>query len=196
MRRAAVGLAGLLLALAPSAAPAALAEVSAPQTAGAAADGVRDAQYWLDDLGIRTAWQTTRGAGQTIAIIDTGVASGVAELDAAVTGGADFSGSGSSDGRTPLGESSEHGTLVASLAAGRGTGAASGVIGAAPEADLLAISISFGSDSDDQIAEAVVWAVDNGATVINMSLTRNTLDWPTSWDDAFLYAADHDVDIR
>ena len=195
MRRAAVGLAGLLLALAPSAAPAALAEVSAPQTAGAAADGVRDAQYWLDDLGIRTAWQTTRGAGQTIAIIDTGVASGVAELDAAVTGGADFSGSGSSDGRTPLGESSEHGTLVASLAAGRGTGAASGVIGAAPEADLLAISISFGSDSDDQIAEAVVWAVDNGATVINMSLTRNTLDWPTSWDDAFLYAADHDVVI-
>lgn len=195
MRRAAVGLAGLLLALAPSAAPAALAEVSAPQTAGAAADGVRDAQYWLDDLGIRTAWQTTRGAGQTIAIIDTGVASGVAELDAAVTGGADFSGSGSSDGRTPVGESSEHGTLVASLAAGRGTGAASGVIGAAPEADLLAISISFGSDSDDQIAEAVVWAVDNGATVINMSLTRNTLDWPTSWDDAFLYAADHDVVI-
>jgi subtilisin family serine protease len=28
-----------------------------------------------------------------------------------------------------------------------------------------------------------------------MSLTRNTLEWPTSWDDAFLYAMDHDVVI-
>jgi subtilisin family serine protease len=29
--------------------------------------------------------------------------------------------------------------------------------------------------------------------VINLSLTRNTLDWPPSWDTAFLYAEDHDV---
>ena len=44
-----------------------------------------------------------------------------------------------------------------------------------------------------QIAEAVRWAVDQGADVINMSLTRNTLEWPESWDDAFLYAAENDV---
>ena len=37
------------------------------------------------------------------------------------------------------------------------------------------------------------WAVDHGADVINMSLTRNTLEWPQSWDDAFLYAAENDV---
>ena len=37
------------------------------------------------------------------------------------------------------------------------------------------------------------WAVDNGADVINMSLTRNTLEWPESWDDAFLYAMENDV---
>jgi subtilisin family serine protease len=37
--------------------------------------------------------------------------------------------------------------------------------------------------------------VDNGADVINMSLTRNTLEWPESWDDAFLYAMQHDVVI-
>ena len=39
------------------------------------------------------------------------------------------------------------------------------------------------------------WAVDHGADVINMSLTRNTLEWPESWDDAFLYAMEHDVVI-
>ncbi|TPX04652.1 S8 family serine peptidase, partial [Schumannella luteola] len=100
------------------------------------------------------------------------------------------------DGRTPVGSEGEHGTLVASLAAGRGTGAASGVIGSAPEASVLAISIGFDTgDSDQQIADAVRWAVDHGADVINMSLTRNTLDWPTSWDDAFSYAMDHDVVI-
>lgn len=163
------------------------------------ADTVRDSQYWLDEYGIRAAWATTQGSGVTIAVIDTGVDASVAELRDAVVGGADFSGLGSPNGQKPVGSSgSEHGTMVASLAAGRGTGASSGVIGAAPAASILAISIGFGegrASSDDQIVEAVRWAVDNGADIINMSLTRNTLDWPESWDDAFLYAMENDVVI-
>jgi len=165
----------------------------------AQADSIRDREYWLDDYGIRSAWEVTRGAGQTIAIIDTGVASSHPDLGGAVVGGADFSGQGSADGQTPVGtDDSSHGTMVAGLAAGRGRGT-SGVIGAAPAADLLAISIGFDegttASSDDQIADAVRWAVDNGADVINMSLTRNTLEWPESWDDAFLYAMQKDVVI-
>jgi subtilisin family serine protease len=167
----------------------------APPVQAAQLDAVRDSEYWLDDYGIREAWAVTRGAGVTIAIIDTGVAGGVADLAGAVVGGADFSGNGSSDGQRPIGDNSAHGTLVASLAAGRGTGPTSGVIGSAPRASILAISVGFGRGSDAQIAEAVTWAVDNGADVINMSLTRNTLDWPESWDDAFLHAAEHDVVI-
>lgn len=183
MRRGAAVVALVVVGLVASAAPA----------TASVTDAVRDSQYWLDDYGIRDAWNVTRGAGVTIAVIDTGVGS-PPELRGAVTGGTDFSGGGSSDGRTPVGSDSEHGTLVASLAAGRGTGSGAGVIGSAPEASVLAISIGFeGGDSDAQIADAVRWAVDNGADVINMSLTRNTLDWPTSWDDAFGYAMDHDV---
>jgi len=166
-------------------------------SAPALADPVRNAEYWLDDYGIRAAWNTTRGAGVTIAVIDTGVDGSVAELVGAVVGGTDVSGLGSPNGQTPVGsEGSEHGTLVASLAAGRGTGSSQGVVGAAPEASILSISIGFGEgtvDSDTQIAKAVRYAVDQGADVINMSLTRNTLDWPTSWDDAFLYAMENDV---
>lgn len=168
---------------------------SAPAHA-ASADAVRDREYWLDDYGIRDAWAVTRGAGVTIAIIDTGVAGGVRELRGAVVGGTDFSGAGSADGQTPVGDEGQHGTLVASLAAGRGSGASAGVIGAAPEASILSISVGFGQgavDSDEQIAEAVTWAVDHGADVINMSLTRNTLDWPESWDAAFLHAAENGV---
>lgn len=162
----------------------------------APSDPVRSKEYWLDDYGIRAAWNTTQGSGVTIAIIDTGIASGVRDLSGAVIGGADFSGLGASDGQTPVGSENEHGTMVASLAAGRGTGSGSGVIGSAPQASLLSLSIGFGAsevDSDQQIADAVRWAVDHGADVINMSLTRNTLEWPESWDDAFLYAMQHDV---
>lgn len=178
-----------------AASAAALVLAGAPAQA-APMDAVRDAEYWLDDYGIRAAWGVTRGAGVTIAIIDTGVAGGVADLAGAVVGGADFSGLGSPDGQQPVAPQPQHGTLVASLAAGRGTGPSSGVLGSAPEASLLALSVGFGAgapDSDQQIADAVTWAVDNGADVINMSLTRNTLDWPESWDEAFLHAAENDV---
>ena len=179
---------------------AALVAVGASLVLGAGtatADPVRDQEYWLDDYGIRAAWNTTQGAGVTIAVIDTGVDGSVPELAGVVIGGADFSGLGSSDGQTPVGsEGSEHGTMVAAWAAGRGTGGENGVIGSAPAASILAISVGFGegtSTTDDQIAEAVRFAVDQGADVINMSLTRNTLDWPQSWDGAFLYALENDV---
>jgi type VII secretion-associated serine protease mycosin len=163
-------------------------------------DLVRSKEYWLDSYGIRSAWGRTQGKGVTVAVIDTGIDGSVAELRGAVTGGADFSGRGAPDGQKPVGsgEGADHGTMVASLVAGRGTGSGSGVIGVAPQASLLSISIGFGDqapDSDDEIAKAVTWAVDHGAKVINMSLTRNTLTWPTSWDTAFSYAMDHDVVI-
>jgi subtilisin family serine protease len=167
--------------------------------APASADAVRDHEYWLDAYGIRAAWATTEGAGITIAVIDTGVDGTASDLVGAVGPGADFSGVGSSDGQTPVGaDGSEHGTMVASLAAGRGTGGDNGVIGSAPLATIMPLSIGFGvgdTSSDDQIAAAVTYAVDHGANVINMSLTRNTLEWPESWDKAFLYAMQHNVVI-
>ena len=174
-----------------------LAPLPAQASSAERSDKVRDAEYWLDAYGIRDAWSTTRGAGITIAVIDTGVDGTAPELVGAVVAGGDFSGLGSPNGQTPVGaDGSEHGTMVASLAAGRGTGGDNGVIGSAPEASIMPLSIGFGAgatDSDAQIAKAVRYAVDHGAKVINMSLTRNTLDWPQSWDDAFLYAMQHNV---
>ncbi|MEV4688871.1 S8 family serine peptidase [Microbacterium sp. LWH3-1.2] len=176
---------------------------AAPATAQAAPadeDPVRAAEYWLTDYGVEKAWQTTRGAGVKIAVIDTGIGRGPVAFDGAVAGGTDVSGAGSSDGRTPVGAvDKDHGSWVASLAAGRGTGPDTGMIGVAPEAQLLSVSVAFGSSAQrpfsDQIADAIRWSVDNGADVINMSLTTNVPDWPESWDDAFLYAFEHDVVI-
>jgi len=71
-------------------------------------------------------------------------------------------------------------------------------LGTAPKAQLLSVSMAFGVDgldTDDQIARGIIWAVDNGAKVINLSLTRNSVSWPKSWDDAFGYAFENDVVI-
>ena len=170
--------------------------VSLAGAPAAFADDVRDRQYWLQEYGISQAWELTRGAGVTIAIIDTGVDSTHPDLEGVVVGGTDVSGIGSADGQTPVGVSSEHGTMVASLAAGRGHGGSDGVIGSAPEANVLSVSMSFQGTSipaDEQIANAVRWAVDQGADVISLSLTRNTREWPVSWDKAFGYAERNDV---
>lgn len=161
--------------------------------APASADNIRAGEYWLASYGIQAAWSTTRGAGVTIAIIDTGVDGSHPDLTGTVVGGTDVSGVGSANGQKPVGDDSEHGTMVASLLAGHGHGSgnADGVLGVAPAAKLLSVSVGLGvgsSGSDDQIAQAVRWSADHGANIINMSLTRNTLDWPQSWDDAFLYA--------
>jgi subtilisin family serine protease len=163
-------------------------------------DSIRTGEYWLTQYGISSAWTTTEGKGITIAVIDTGVDGSVPDLAGAVSGGIDYSGQGATNGEKPVGDADErnHGTMVASLAAGRGTAGGAGLIGVAPQAKILSISIGFGAavtNSDDQIAEAVTWAVNHGANVINMSLTRNTLAWPESWDKAFLYAMQHNVVI-
>lgn len=162
------------------------------------ADPVRAAEYWLDGAGIRDAWYTTRGEGVTIAVIDTGIGKVPQAFGDAVVGGIDVSGSGTADGRSPVGTiDPNHGSWVASVAAARGKPDGTGMIGVAPEANLLSVSIGFGAAAVvpfvDQIAEGIRWAVDNGADIINMSLTTNTLDWDESWDDAFLYAYEHDV---
>jgi len=190
--------AGALLAAAIAAAPLAGPQAALSAPAGIlAADAIRDRQYWLDEYGIREAWQVTRGAGVTIAIIDSGVDASHPDLRGAVIGGIDLSGVGAADGTRPVGsDAPDHGTMVASLAAGRGSAPGEGVIGAAPEASLLSASLAFGPeqrDGDAQVAEAVRWAVGAGADVISLSLTRNTLAWPESWDDAFGYAEANDV---
>lgn len=166
----------------------------------AQANSIRDRQYWLSEYGFTSAWEYSRGDGVVVAIIDTGIDATHPDLAGVVVGGTDVSGLGSNDGRTPVGSNSYHGTMVASLLAGRGSGGdlASGVIGAAPAVKLLSISMAFGVDgldTDAQLAKGVIWAVDNGAQVINLSLTRNSTSWPKSWDDAFLYAFENDVVI-
>lgn len=149
--------------------------------------------WWIESYGFTQT--ELDGSGVTVAVIDTGIDSSHPDLKGTVIDGVDFSSVGVPNGTSGVGTSAFHGTMVASLIAGQGS-AESGVIGVAPGAKLLSISIGLGvegSDTDAQIAQAVRWAVDNGADIINLSLTRNSQAWPASWDDAFAYAFEHDV---
>ena len=66
------------------------------------------------------------------------------------------------------------------------------MIGVAPEAKILPISLNMGTTGgksiDEQIPAAVRYAVDHGAQIINMSIGSNKTSWPQSWDEAFAYA--------
>jgi subtilisin family serine protease len=188
--------------------------IAAPE---ARADSWRDKQYWLSESGITKAWEVSKGANVKVAVIDSGVDAKHPDLKGVVVGGSDASGAGSADGQKSIGSKPEHGTLVATMLAGRGhqppkstasptPGAApapgpDGIVGVAPEAQILSVSTWLGSPNpggktdQEQIPAAVRWAVDNGARVINISLGSTSPEWPQSWDAAFLYAEQKDVVI-
>lgn len=206
--------ASALMALALTGGSLATALVSAP---AALADSVRDKQYWLAETGITKAWEVSKGANVKVAVIDSGVDGEHPDLKGVVAAGADASGAGAPDGRKSIGGKPEHGTLVATMLAGRGhqpkdatakpsAGPAQatgpdGIVGVAPEAQVLSVSTWLGSPNpggktdQEQIPDAVRWAVDNGARVINISLGSTSPQWPQSWDAAFLYAEQKDVVI-
>ena len=118
-----------------------------------------DTLAFLGVTGDRAAW----GAGTTIAILDTGVAAdatfGTSRLRALDIGLGIIPGSGAEDG---------HGTAVAALAAGLSPDAP----GVAPSANVLSIRVTDASGTSDlfTIAQGIVTAADNGATIINVSL--------------------------
>jgi membrane-anchored mycosin MYCP len=86
----------------------------------AQADAARDGQWWLESSGIDKAWTVSKGKGVKVAVIDTGIDTSHPDLRGVVTNGKDVSGAGAADGSKPLGTLPEHGTLVATLLAGRG----------------------------------------------------------------------------
>lgn len=123
------------------------------------------------------AWTTdgTQGAGVTVAVVDSGVQQSHPDLAGQVlnghfflhdnSGGTPFEGSGGTS------DPSGHGSHVAGSVAAL-SGNQIGVSGAAPGVDILPVQVlcedGVGFSSD--VASGIIWAVDNGADVINLSL--------------------------
>ncbi|WP_052707340.1 type VII secretion-associated serine protease mycosin [Streptomyces rubellomurinus] len=142
--------------------------VAAP---GASADQIRDQQWALKTFEAETkVWPVSQGEGVVVAVIDSGVSPDHQDLTGQVLPGADFSGAGT-DGRV---DKDGHGTAMASLIAGHGHGSQAGVMGLAPKAKILPVKVKGTGDNpdplDSDIANAIRFAVDHGAKIINMSL--------------------------
>ena len=107
------------------------------------------------------------GRGIKVAVIDTGIDCGHADLNGPIGGcfyGANFVAA------APAFDDHGHGTHVAGIIGARDNGL--GVIGVAPEVELFAVKVldSAGSGSWSAVAAGINWAVLNGMNVISMSL--------------------------
>ncbi|MFJ6741870.1 type VII secretion-associated serine protease mycosin [Streptomyces sp. NPDC091279] len=172
--------------------------VLVPSTA-AHADGIRAQQWALDALHTQEVWQTTRGKGVTVAVLDTGVEADHPDLAGNVLTGKDMVGFGAREGDRSW---ARHGTAMAGIIAGHGHGVgdADGVMGLAPDAKILPVRVIL-EDGDparakarstrgNALAEGIRWAADHGADVINLSLGDDSASAhpEPSEDEAVQYA--------
>jgi serine protease len=123
-------------------------------------------QWHLRSIHIEQAWEENRGKGITVAIIDTGV-SKVPDLEQTeFVKGYDFV-----NDKVNADDDNGHGTHVAGTIA-QSTNNNYGVAGIAYEAKIMPLKVLSGSGGGtiSDIAEAIRFAADNQANIINMSL--------------------------
>ena len=142
-------------------------------------DPMRALQWHLDAINAAEAWTQTRGEGAVVAVIDTGVAykdldwkgvhaKAVPDLEGVpMVGGETFLDRALPDGL----DDHAHGTHVAGTIA-QATDNGIGVAGVAHGAKIMPLKVlgGDGRGSVAAIANAIRYAADNGADVINMSL--------------------------
>lgn len=175
------------------------AEMGAPSfctrqpPAGEVVSTVPWAQKWLDP---EVVWPVSRGAGVLVAVVDSGTDANHPQLVGRVEKGFDFIRDAAGGDVDCIG----HGTATASLIAARKVDGV-GFTGLAPDAKILPIRATERLDGDDadggaavtpaRMGEAIRWAVDHGASVINFSLIYHQ-DYPEV-RAAIEYAIDKDA---
>jgi thermitase len=129
-------------------------------------DPYMDKQWALSHINIDGLWQTTSGgSGVLVAVLDTGIDSGHEDLYGKVVGEANFSNSSVAN------DLYGHGTHIAGIIAANGDNGL-GVVGVAPQSLLLNVKVAEddGRCRASAVAQGIIWAVDNGAEVINVSI--------------------------
>jgi hypothetical protein len=129
-----------------------------------------DSQWALDAVDARAAWQVSRGAGVTVAVVDSGVVDSyefAGRLDpmVAIKRGTVVA--------APTKDTHGHGTHIAGIIAAADDGR--GVTGVAPAARVLPISV-IDEPTNKSVVLAIQHAVNSGARVVNLSLGFDTDD--------------------
>lgn len=156
-----------------------------------------DKQWALPKAQFTSGWNKTKGSNNVVvAIIDTGIDSSHEDLrNQTFVRGYNIS------TRTPIvpGTNSDdngHGTLVAGII-GAVPDNSLGIAGGVWKVSLMPIKAldANGAGSSLDISEAIVWAADNGASVINMSVGGMGFGHDTTLANAISYAFEKNVVI-
>jgi thermitase len=140
-------------------------------------------QYNLRAIRAPQGWDlSTGGRTATIAILDTGIDLNNPELAAKILQGIDYV-----DGDNIPQDEHGHGTHVAGIAAAISNNS-KGIAGVSWGAKILPVRVldADGSGTYDNVASAIIWAADQGAQVLNLSL--GGLDNSDTLEEAVNYA--------
>ena len=130
-------------------------------------DKYSDNQWALTKIQAPDEWQIISGTQDIlIAVLDTGIDLQHEDLADKVVANVNFADSPTTD------DLYGHGTHIAGIIAAS-TDNGFGIAGVVPSCHLLNVKVADdnGRCNSSTVAEGIVWAVDNGAKVINMSLT-------------------------
>jgi thermitase len=141
-------------------------------------------QWHVNRIKLTEAWDIETGdPAVKIAILDTGVDLTHPDLQSKLLPGTD-----PGDGDNNPQDEDGHGTHVAGLSAAA-TNNGLGVVGVGRDASILPVKV-FGGRGGIAVADGIVWAADNGAQVINMSLKIGDFQ---ALRDAVAYAKSRNV---
>lgn len=115
------------------------------------------------------AQQITKGEGVVVAVLDTGVDAGHPDLAGQLVPGYHVN---QNSAEAANNDFDGHGTAMSGIIAARG-GGFNNVLGIAPQAKIMPVAMDFiGADASATLSSAIRWAVDHGATILNLSLAR------------------------
>ena len=156
-------------------------------------------QWHLDNsmyggIGMEEAWDLSDGAGVIVAVIDTGVAHHPTSNKDDLAGTSFVAGYDFVNNDDDPTDDHGHGTHVTGTIA-QSTNNGRGVAGVAHGCSIMPVKVlnSAGSGTDAGVADGILFAADNGAQVINMSLGGP--DWSETLQEAVAYAYNQGVTI-
>ncbi|MEX2290802.1 MAG: S8 family serine peptidase, partial [Mycobacteriales bacterium] len=143
------------------------ASLEQPVYAVGSPDPLRSQQWGLTRLAAEQVWAGGTATGQVVAVLDTGVDAAHPDLAGIVAPGLDVVTATGTATIDPHG----HGTHVAGVVAAIGENGFGGA-GLGQGVRVLPVRVldQSGAGTDGDVARGMVWAVDNGATVLNLSL--------------------------